>query len=281
MPEVTIFLWSDSSDPESVGHISLQLPNNHYVSLWPDDEGFYTDPLCEHLVVRRIPGRGCLVTYDRDFSYTTYDSPTKYVLRDLDTDAMEAAFIRFKENPFAYDHLNGWRRPFFWKREDVKSCSGLVAKLLYIGGIDKSLPVWTRILKGASVGAASGLGLVGLSFFIKGIKKILASDSEADTSVVINRPSLDGDSTTMPGLAAASISVSFILAALLKSSLEPFSPNNPRMPANCIGTGAVLGSAAGYFRLTDFGPPFPIGDIGRTVRIAEAEEQRQRNLLGR
>ena len=280
MPEVTVFLWSKSKDPEdpiSLGHISLQTPN-HYVSLWPDDEAFYTDPLREHLVVKRIPGRGCLVIYDRDFSHTGYGLPVQHVLHNLDTDAIDAEFIKFKDNPFAWSMLNGWSWLFSRRGEEVKSCSGLVAKLLYAGGIDKLLPTSTRLLKGAVAGAVGGLGLV---FFIKAANKILGSSSEVDTPVVPIPPSLDGDSSTIPGLVITSTSVSLILGALVRSSLEPFSPDNPRMPVNCIGTGAALGLVGGCFRITDFGPPFPIGDIGRTVRIAEAEEQRQVSFLRR
>ena len=144
-----------TQDDFTVGHVSLEMPNKgHYISWWPKD------PCACGLAV--VPGR--FHTYEDDIRGEDGPPDRVFFLYTMDTATMTQAFLKFKE--MAEANKVGWalldNRILRNNKTDpsgqviVKtsqeyadsdtdngtSCTGLVKKLLVMGGLDRlaSLP---------------------------------------------------------------------------------------------------------------------------------------------
>ncbi|MCD6039338.1 MAG: hypothetical protein K0S27_738 [Gammaproteobacteria bacterium] len=278
MPAVTIRIWSDRRI-NSTGHISLETPN-HYISFWPDNPKYdeWKEEEKEELLIKRIPGKGCLVTFKCDRYYTNYGAPIEQELHTLKVKKIERQFEEFMAgDDFEWNKLNGFFRLFSSSYpaegenvEKVKNCSGLVTSLLYAGGIEKLLPKRISLMKGAFFGATGAIG--GLLLF--GGKRNDDPWVDVQPRVSKRNSSVDGDSTTVSGLTTTSVLSAGSIFALSRAS-NYFSSDDPACFVNAAIGGAILGAACGFLGITDSGPSLPIRDVGNMVRVAAAREEQR------
>jgi len=260
MAIVIIRLWTNGRF-NTAGHVSLDT-GERYVSFYPDNQIYHE--FTSEEIVKWIPGQGCLATLKHDLN-RAYGKPVETLtLYTLKTDKINRKFEEFMAGDFAWDKLNGLSRfysptSYPQNADAIKSCSGLVASLLFEGGIDSLLSKPKRLLKGTIIGAVSCLCLESI---------LLRRTSRSSSSQI----PLDGDSTRTVGLAATSaISTGFLmmLGDVLCDRPSSFSPS---IYLKAIIVGAFTGLACAHLRITDSGPPFPFRDVGRMVREAQQQE---------